>query len=96
MSLSVKLNDGYRADWEANGDRLAIYGPMQAGYRLLTVWAELATYQPAWAARADTVTEWRAYRYDTANRAQLIETRDVEAFNAPDEIAAWMEALIPA
>ena len=94
-TLEHTLHDGYRADWEDRGSRLSVYAPIQGGYRLLSVWAELVTYQPAWGSRADTVSEWRAYRYGSDNVARELECRLVSDFDSADAIAAWLESLIP-
>ena len=84
---------GYRADWENGGMRLALYAPPCDGYRLLTAWCELVSYVPAWGTRADTVTEWQAYRHDTAHRAIRMDSRSVESFQSPGDIVAWLESL---
>ena len=87
------MRDGYRADWEDRGSRLALYAPSVGGYRLLVAWLELHTYQPAWGTRAHTVTEWRAYRYDSTNAPVSLGERDCESFDSAVEIAAWLESI---
>lgn len=92
MSLTVSLPNGYRADWESSGNHVAVYEPSQQGFRNLAVYAEIVEYVPAWDTRRSV--EWRAYCNNGGARDTMLESRDVSAFNSPDEIVAWVAALV--
>lgn len=91
--ITIDLPNGYRAYWEGDGTRLAVYGPVTLGYRNLEMWCEIVDYVPAWGTRADTVTEWRAYRFDYAHRETLLGSRSIDDFDSPDGIAEWLASL---
>lgn len=91
MSLTITLPNGYRADWESNGNRIAVYEPSHLGYRNLAVYAEIVDYVPAWDTRR--AVEWRAYRNNGGAQDTMLESRDVSAFNSPGEIVTWIAAL---
>lgn len=84
-----KLYDGMVADWSATD--VAIYATPVDGYRLLLIRATLDNYVPAWGTRADTVTEWRAVKFDSAHRPVPVGTHDLDTQDAVEE---WLLSLI--
>ena len=75
----VKLPNGIVADWEDRGNRLAVYGPMKSGYRMLLMYATLS---PSGV--------WAAFRERGALGVLLPAETVTGPFASPGDVVEWL------
>ena len=84
--MRINLHDGMVADWECNGNRVTIYGPMSAGYRERLIWADLVEWQPGWSSQR--AMQWELYRDTVTGRPRLLDSHML--FDSVDGLIAWI------